>query len=56
MSDVQTNGNELAHVGHRATHAGLAFDQRQLVGFELGQFGQNFVRQLVGADVGHHTA
>ena len=53
---VQTDGNELAHMGHGATHAGLAFDQGQLVSFELGQFGQNFVRQLLGADVGHHTA
>jgi hypothetical protein len=53
---VQTNGNELAHIGHGATHAGLAFDQGQLVGFEFGQLGQDFVGQLVGANVGHHTA
>ena len=35
---------------------GIAFDQGQLVGFEFGQLGQDFVGQLVGADVGHHTA
>jgi hypothetical protein len=52
---VQTNGDELAHMGHGATHAGLPFDQGQLVGFEFGQLGQDFVGQLVGANVGNHT-
>jgi hypothetical protein len=52
---VQANGNELGHVGDGAAHARLAAHQGQLVGFEFGQFGQNFVGQLSGANVGHHT-
>jgi len=48
---VQTNGDELAHLGHGAAHAGLAFDQRQAVGFELAQLGQGLVVELIGGDV-----
>ena len=48
---VQTNGNELGHVRHGASHAGLAFDQGQLVSFKFGQLGQDFVGQLFRADV-----
>jgi hypothetical protein len=53
---VQANGNELGHMRHWATHAGLAAHQGQFVGFEFGQFGQDLGRELGGANVGQHSA
>jgi hypothetical protein len=52
---VQANGNELGHLRHGAAHARLAAHQGQLVSFEFGQFGQNFVGQLSGANIGYHA-
>jgi len=48
---VQTDGDELAHMADRATHAWLAAHQRQIGCFDAGQFGQFFVAQMLGGDV-----
>jgi hypothetical protein len=48
---VEADGDELAHIGHRAAVARLALDQRQLVGLELAQLGERGIAQLLGADV-----
>ena len=53
---VQANGDELRCARDRVAIAGFAFDERQLVGFDLGNFGQCSVAQLVGANVLDHTA
>ena len=52
---VQTNGHKFIDVVHRAAQTGIAFDQGEFAGFELGQFVQHFVTQLLGANVRHHV-
>ena len=52
---VQADGDEFTDVADRATHAGLATHQRQLVGIEPRQFGEFLVTQMRWCDVFNHA-
>ena len=44
---IQTDSNKFTDMADGATHAGLAFDQGQLVRIEFGQLCQGFVAELI---------
>ena len=44
---IQTDSNKFTDMADRTTHAGLAFDQGQLVRIEFGQLCQGFVAELI---------
>ena len=56
VSIVQTNGNEFANMAHGTSQTWFAFDQGQFGCFELAQFSQHLVAQLLRTQVLNDSA